>query len=99
MSKPDNHIDELGAILDELGATIYYGKADDYKDFGSSLEHAKRQIEDFYRNKIPEKSTLKKHIKPNRQIGVPYLSEYDEGFNAAIRRITAQFNSIGDGDE
>ncbi len=44
---------------------------------------------------LPEKSSLDKHRKPNRQIGTLYLSQHDEGFNEAIELVEAAIKKIG----
>lgn len=65
-----------------------------------TLEATKRQIEDFYRNKIPEKKYTPLDIgnkHPNKRAE---LMEFIIGYNQAIDNvITAQFNSKGDNDE
>ena len=76
MSKPDNHMDELGAILDKYYAPI---KLPD-----NNRAELIREIEDFYRNKIPT---------PPRKASELYPQDYVDGYTQAVDDITAQFNS------
>lgn len=111
MSKPDNNIG-LGAILDKY-AEYYF---DQIEGFGSmhtlNKEEAIRQIEDFYRNKIPEKSKdlylclpfEAYEEPPHLTNGVcekhPIADGHSvySGYNKCVDDITAQFNSKGDND-
>lgn len=76
------------------------------------LDNAKRQIEDFYRNKIPKKVAVVSKNNALHQATIEKVngrkvtyeemiiaSATSEGYNQAIDAITAQFNSKGDSDE
>lgn len=91
--------DELGAILEILVNTVgvaphllYHSDEEKEQMIADAIPNAIRQIEDFYRNKIPEKRK-----------GLPSYDGWSmsaiNGYNQAIDEITAQFNSKGGNDE
>ena len=81
----DNHTDELDELL-EFGVWCKCGQRS--CQMSRNYEQAKRQIEDFYRNKIPERLELEYEDSPEVQ-------NKKLGYNKAVRDITAQFNSRG----
>lgn len=99
MKQPDNHIDELGEILETHRHDYWdYTKAlIDLDEFEKREETAIKQLDqyyaDFYRNKIPEKKKVKGY---NELAG---YSRFAKGYNQAIDDITAQFNSKEGKDE
>lgn len=104
--QPDNHIDELGAILENLqSATLAAYSHSNYGDMiVTARETAAQAIEDFYRNKILEARKdevmfwhdQKFNYEPDEPcpycMGEAYSLEH-EVFTDRLNDITAQFNS------
>lgn len=114
MKQSDNHVDELGAILEavfEEGRKYQQHKmqGENPKYIFTGAEYI-RQIEDFYRNKIPEKEHYYSH-KGKLQAGYADVhfcecGKYEQDRDRLLRHIhwnelklTAQFNSKGVDDE
>lgn len=108
MKQPNNHV-ELGAILLNFLREFEDKKQNAFRLLNEGriprpakaveAEHIKlyeQQIEDFYRNKIPEKIT----DHPNDPFWKDEMSSNAKmiGWNDCVDTITAQFNK-GDSDE
>lgn len=94
MSKPDNHLDEFGAIFKDY--KLHHKDIDTcFHDHLAEL-HIARQIEDFYRNKI-----LEAEIKCLKNVIAQweYPSLAPNWVHERLNDTTAQFNSRGESDE
>lgn len=104
MSEPDNHIDELDSILEAMAwECVEWDAGKSGADFYKAIVTAKQQIEDFYRNKIPEKikyvaefNGIKIAVNEAvRDAGWQLKSKEEiEAYNQAIDGITAQFSVV-----
>ena len=99
-SKPDNQIDGLGAILENLVRYIERGEHNGrpIHFIGEYKQQIDQYYADFYRDKIPKKKQLEGYESPWGWTIPDEDKDSKQGWNDCVDTITAQFNR-GDNDE